>query len=491
MSPILYDLRRTLTGKFTILLIILIVGFTALGAYTMSSSGSGHTSPGNIYHTDVGYYHSNGTYHIVTYTFDGYGTPVINTPISLSVNKTFYNGTSNSAGFYNSSLKSNESRIPVDAGVIVNASASSFLVEPGFAFMQTNMSLINATTSLRITLINQPGSLVYKMYNLFYVGPNDSRSPQLNAYYKAYNSSAAATKAYYGNNLSTSANMTRIGAVGDFYTSSLKVPLTTSNQNSTFVLEFFNATTDKLVTSYPPVDLYTHISRVNQFSTVFAFLSGLYGFFIPIMAIFSSYLYYGKDRTSGVLESVATRPVTKSRILASRFAAVILSIFIALVISISVANILLAQYFGQMLPLSDVFGMVGIFLVVSAAFAGIVFLTSQLSRAQGTVLGVGIVMFIVFDMLWTFLILDLLLFYVFKLSPLAPSTGVVTAILDAINPAGFSSIASSLVTGTFTAGFNSYPASTVGITMVSVSIVGAIWLIVPFAITYYLSRIRD
>ncbi|MCL6091025.1 MAG: ABC transporter permease [Candidatus Thermoplasmatota archaeon] len=489
MSPILYDLRRTLTGKFTILLIVMIVGFTALGAHALSSNGSGNATPSNTYHTDVGYYHSNGTYHIVTYTFDGYGTPVKDAPITLSLNQTkFINGTSNSAGFYNATYVSNNSKIPAVANAYLPNASSPISIIPGFAFLQTNMSRINATTSLQITLVNQPGSLVYKMYNLFYVGPNDSKSPQLAAYYGAYNTSRAAFSAYPYLNES---KMTSLGTVGGFYTSSLKIPLTNANQNKTFTLGLFNTTTGKLVNSHPPAALYTKISQTNQLTIVFAFLSGLYGFFVPIMAIFSSYLYYGKDRTSGVLESVATRPVTKSRILASRFVAVILSIFIALLISISVANILLEQYFGQLLPLSEILGMVGIFLVVSAAFAGIVLLTSQLSRAQGTVLGVGIVLFIVFDLLWSFLILDLLLFDVFRLSPFSPSTGRITAILDAINPAGFTSLASSLYTGTFTGGFNSYSASAVGITLVSVSIVGAIWLIVPFAITYYLSRTRD
>ncbi len=489
MSPILYDLRRTLTGKFTILLIVMIVGFTALGAYTLSSSGSGSVSPSHIYHTDVGYYHSNGSYHIVTYTFDGYGTPVTDTPITLSLNQTkFINGTSNSGGFYNATYTSNGSTIQAAANVYLANASSSFFIIPGHAFLQTNMSRINATTSLQITLVNQPGSLVYKMYNLFYVGPNDSKSPQLAAYYGAYNSTRTADIAYKNLN---ETSMTPFATVGGFYTSYLKIPLTPANQNSTFTLGLFNTTTGKLVNSYPPTVLYTKISQTNQLTIVFSFLSSLYGFFVPIMAIFSSYLYYGKDRTSGVLESVATRPVTKSRILASRFVAVILSIFIALLISISVANILLEQYFGQLLPLSEILGMVGIFLVVSAAFAGIVFLTSQLSRAQGTVLGVGIVIFIVFDMLWSFLILNLLLFDVFRLSPLSPSTGRITAILDAINPAGFTSLASSLYTGTFTGGFISYPASAVGITLASVSIVGAIWLVVPFAITYYLSRTRD
>ncbi|MCL4340983.1 MAG: hypothetical protein M1431_02665 [Candidatus Thermoplasmatota archaeon] len=77
MRDFLYDLKRTLTGKFTIIMIALIVLFTAGIAFAaVSTSSSSATPPGSEAYLLPAVFDSNGTYKVVDYAVNGYGQPV-------------------------------------------------------------------------------------------------------------------------------------------------------------------------------------------------------------------------------------------------------------------------------------------------------------------------------------------------------------------------------------------------------------------------------
>ncbi len=72
-----------------------------------------------------------------------------------------------------------------------------------------------------------------------------------------------------------------------------------------------------------------------------SFFSGLLGFFIPLMAIIGSYSSYGKDRLTGVLESVLARPVTRLSLGVSRYLSTMIAFVLAVAASVGVVDLIL------------------------------------------------------------------------------------------------------------------------------------------------------
>ena len=116
MNGFLYDIKRTLTGKFTIIIVILLVLITGLTAYSVGVTSNSST-PGSVaivmpYMNDTGH---NLT--ISDYAINGYGAPVSGLKISSQLenftgNGTTYvhiKGTTGSNGYFNTTVPYNSS----------------------------------------------------------------------------------------------------------------------------------------------------------------------------------------------------------------------------------------------------------------------------------------------------------------------------------------------------------------------------------------------
>ncbi len=224
-------------------------------------------------------------------------------------------------------------------------------------------------------------------------------------------------------------------------------------------------------------------------------VDSLFGFLIPILAIFMGYFTYGKDRTSGVLESVVTRPVTKSELLVTRFIASIIAILIAVVISVMLVDAGQMSYFRKGMPANMIAALIWIYFVEGASFIGLIYLFAHLVKSQSSLLGLAIALFIVFSLLWS-TVSTIVLVEVFhgSISSLSTLQGQIN--FNFASPSGYGKnvaiYVTHLVTLTSIAGTNIRvnPAS-YGITELSVGAIGIIWMAVPILLAFLLARKRD
>src|SRR3989442_3760704 len=155
----------------------------------------------------------------------------------------------------------------------------------------------------------------------------------------------------------------------------------------------------------PALELRQPLQPIMSTGIASFFFPGVFGFFIPLMAIIGTYSSYGKDRLTGVLESVLARPVTKRGLAMSRFLSTVLSFTLASAAAVGVVDLLLNSIGGSFLDQSYVLSIIAGLVVEVAAFTGLIFLLSHLLRSTGALLGISIVLFVVLDFFWSLIIL--------------------------------------------------------------------------------------
>ena len=158
----------------------------------------------------------------------------------------------------------------------------------------------------------------------------------------------------------------------------------------------------------------------------------------------------------------------------------------------ALSDIIIYKYTGSLLSSSYFFSILGGYLVEAIAFSGLIYLVSQFLKSQGGILGTGIGLFFVMVLFWS----DLMALVLFALHvDSAVKSGVIAALaLDTISPSTFPSLVIDLRSGVYgsTLGISTgYLASSVGITTVSVVLVGLAWLLIPALASFFLARSRD
>ena len=511
MRDFIYDLRRTLTGKFTIVMIVLIVLATVGIAYAAVSFSSGSsTPPGSEAYVYPAVFKTPSGYNVTDFVANGYGQPVAGLKIDSSLVNTTFNkttatygtkmdnlsGTTNGYGYFNKTISlsagnySEYEYYPLYiSGINVSAEFQNPVIEKNATSRGTDYfnSASWQTTSNQsvyfIAKVANPSSKTISNIEIYYASANGSAMPDANLYYYVLNTSN-------NNPQPTPKNMIFYGEIGGFHNKVFTLPLNATANGLTEIIELYPTSggTQPLVSSYPTV-LY---SSTSSGALLEAILQVPYEFLIPILGIFSAYFYYGKDKASGVLESIITRPVTKGRIFASRFIGGAVSFLVALVVAEALSDIIIYKYTGSLLSSSYFFSILGGYLVEAIAFSGLIYLVSQFIKSQGGILGTGIGLFFVMVLFWS----DLMALVLFALHvDSAVKSGVIAALaLDTISPSTFPSLVIDLRSGVYgsTLGISTgYLASSVGITTVSVVLVGLAWLLIPALASFFLARSRD
>ena len=235
---------------------------------------------------------------------------------------------------------------------------------------------------------------------------------------------------------------------------------------------------------------YSPITQSELQSLVFSGTSAILGLLIPILAVFSGYLTYGKDRTSGVLESVLKRPVTRGGLIFSRFVANAVAIIIAVGVSMIISDLIIDHYF--LMYLSDYFSLyfVWTYVVEGLAFLGIVYMFSHIVKSQGALLGASIAVFIVLDLFWS--IIPVAILAALNVSSSSNAYVLGTIAFDYISPSGFSSLVQTMFTGKIgIISSVSIDPSSYGLVAPVLIVVCLLWIAVPFAIAFNLARNRD
>ncbi len=484
-----FDFRKTVTGKFSIAMIIVIILFSVIvGLVFGSLSGSSSNNTLN----SIGYYQNNSL-HIAVLATDQYGNTISGIPISVGYNGNYFNGTSNSKGFFNATIPVtlNQTLLTTQGfeyffyNYSINSLTSGFL---SFGTVYYSNSSNPKLSSFNFNIVNiwsvaQKSSSTNRSIAIFYVGPNGTKAPSLTIYANPYSGSGPINLPVPGTNISTK-GLIEIGTYANFSYIVVPANVGTHNGTGTFVLYLVNST--GTVYQSTVVYLYLNVSTSQVTSVFIAVISELFAFLIPLLAIFSAYLYYAKDKTNGTMESILSRPVTRGRLITSRFLSNVVVSLIALAAGIATIDVLSSRYTGVFLPEYQVLDIIWAYFVIATAFIGLVYLIAQLTKSTGLVLGISIVFYIILVLFWSTLS-SLLLPLALGLVPGTIPYSHAYIIINSFSPIGYANLVTTYLENNIV-GINF---SSLGVSFTEILFVGIVWLVVPFGLAFMLARNRD
>lgn len=232
------------------------------------------------------------------------------------------------------------------------------------------------------------------------------------------------------------------------------------------------------------------ISASQEVSTVVLLMGLIYAFFVPTLGIQTAYSTYAKDRATGVLESVLVRPITRARLILSRFLAVAIASAIALGAALGFLALIFFSETSHTLPAGQLVALYAALLVEALSFAGILFLISHIVRTPGAIMGSAVVTFVLIDIIWFFL-----LFFVGIVGGgIATVQGQAHVVdLEYADPAGFPFLVITWVQGAFFDGTFPTPGGlgSIGISVPGLVAAGVFWTLAPIAAAFLLARNRD
>ena len=490
-----FDFRKTITGKFSIIMIVVIILLSLFAGLLYASFSNINSGPTESI-TSSGYF-ENSSIHVVTIATTEYGNAVSGLPVSVGYNGSYHNGTSNSNGYFNATfpVTVNETLLSEYGENQFTYNYSSPVVNFGLPDYGT-IYYYNNTNSKQNILINyslyqissvpDKTSSTNRSISIFYVGPNGSRAPSLTIYAKPIpmnNSTISVNVPIPGQNISTK-GLIDLGTYSNF--TYIVVPANTGlNNGSGYFLVYLLNHNDTLYRA-TLLHLYSVTSLSAATSGFIFIITELFAFFIPLLAIFSAFLYYAKDKTNGTMESILSRPVTRGRLITSRFVSNVVVSLIALAAGIIVIDILSSKYTGIFLPVNLVLDVIWEYFVIAAAFIGLVYLISQLTKSTGLVLGISIVFFLILVIFWT-LLSSLILPVAFGLVPGTVPYAHAYLVINSFSPTGYANLITSYLEGNVVG----ISFSSLGVSFIEILLVGVFWLIVPFAVAFYLARNRD
>lgn len=509
----LYDLRRTLTGRFTIVMALFIILATVGLTYASASSGTSSAAPQATAYILPNVYSTNGSYEITDLAVNGYGVPVPNLAISSWVylpgafNNTtrtydsgtfhYLNGTTDSGGFVSWPFSSSSTYFYYNYTYQYISGYSVGKTDGYFSDTSTGGNFYPGSTSAS-TYGSRNGTLFYVMkvsnkssqssnnVMVYYAAPQGATMPQVDAYYIVYNGSGQIITP----TPSSPAGMIQFKSMGGANLYVFGIPLNSTASNKYVTIALFNG--NDTVVGGTTGQFYTTVSTGEYLVSI---LNIPFEFLIPIIGIFSAYFYYGKDKASGVLESVITRPVTKGRILVSRYVGTSATFLISLVVALGLADLVLYLHTGSFIQRNYFISMLMGWTVMAIAFSGIMYLVAQFIKSQGAQLGIGIGLFILLVFMWNLVVTELLLLFH---ANMATTSGYLLEMeLSAISPLFYPTMMLAYNSGVYppsTLGFNigsSYSAASLGINLVSVIAIGLVWVVVPAFISFMLARSRD
>ncbi|MGC8547034.1 MAG: ABC transporter permease subunit [Thermoplasmata archaeon] len=489
MKPIVYEIRRTLTSKFVIIMMIAIVGLSALLAYETASTSTsvGISSQPSV---SFGYFINGNNLTMVAYAHDSYGNPVSRVNVYYQYNGTEYIAVSSSNGYANSTF-------PV-------VKAPQILIETNYSYRQFGNRITSPSAQYMVNFssyysglqiipdIVNPSNTSNLGFMVMYIGQNGTPSPPITIIVKATDISSK---------ISDTSNFTYYYNMSSISIAKIYPTISSDNRNMSFLVsaEAANGMPLMLNTGIgkftPFIDLfklsiYTPITQSRLQNLVFSGAASILGLFIPILAIFVGYLTYGKDRTSGVLESVLKRPVTRGELITTRFISNALAILIAGSLAMIITDIIYNHYLHMYFSLLFLIDLIWTYLVEGVAFLALVYLISHVVKSQGALLGAAIGIFVVMDLFWG--IIPIAVISALGISSTSSSYVTVNILFDYVSPAGYSNLVQSLITGKLGSfGGISINPSTYGITDLALAISGFLWMMVPFALAYILARYRD
>jgi ABC-2 type transport system permease protein len=215
-------------------------------------------------------------------------------------------------------------------------------------------------------------------------------------------------------------------------------------------------------------------------------IGGIFGFFVPVIGLVIGNAVYAKDRSTGVMDSVLCRPVTRGELVISRFLALVLSSGAILAAALFVTDLAVVARTGYFI---DPVALAAIFLsllVEAASFGGLIMFLSHVFRSGSTVQGASTTIFVIFSIVW----------YIALIILVAAENNLTDAfqtmfIADYFSPAQYTILMTAYVQHTFLFGILQINPANAGLVLGGLVAGGLAWTLGPFAATYYLATHRD
>ena len=518
MKPVLYEIKKTLTGKAMIVLFAFLVALPVVFAVS-SARSTGETF--NI--NSIGYGEgTNGTYNVSVFLYNGqYWTPIQGTNVGIFTGSNEIYGVTDASGFVNETLRNLtsseadnvsyyysltthgsttifESQIILDQGPS-NPYFTPYTIQHFVNNKLGNYTLYQARLSLMALAVqNRPD---IQTLGLSYNAQGLAGVPPLYVYYKPIFSDTSQTlydSIEYSNitvgskpvnvfNSSYLLNESQLTFFGEFQGAPF-IPLNTMNlatntKTTTYLFEIFSINGTEL--AFAVADLSSPQSSARTTSVFLSDELPLLGLFVPLMAILTGFTTFGRSKLDGSLNYVMVRTVSRWSLISSRFLSNIVAIFIPVAVSIGISSAVFHFYLGTYIPSSTIYLTLWSLLVMSAGFTGLVYLSSSMIRSLGRLVGIIMGVYLIFDLFWSFSgnLIPSLITSTLPYGSLKYAT--VNVMLDYVSPSGFANLVSYIGYGNTSQPFflGNFLPSQVGITMVFIIGIGLLWILVPFLLS--------
>jgi len=464
------------------MLVIILLSLALVPIVKLASAPPTFSSGGT---TVVGFY-SAPNYHFLAYSFNTYGQPVLGNQVNITV--------VDSSGTRSSTVTTNSSGLASLTLSGGSAGQVAYSVKVGAQLVTEGVFPPNVSSGESFGVAGSPLASVQDPSNSsrsdllsFLEGPNGSLPSMFRIYYN-YSSGIGPES-----NNPTESQMKYLGTPSS-YVSIFKLPDMPPNTSSVSLAAFDSNGTLVYLTSYSIESGGGASFAPPTPSEVFTlFVSGVLALVIPLMAILVAYNSYGKDRVTGILESVLARPITRRSLGLSRYLSLVIATSVSLVVTMLVMELISKALLGDILPPTYAASTVLALIVESASFIGIMMLLSQFLRSQGSMILVGIGLWIILDFFWGVLIL----FASFALGIQIGSGNYLGLTIQSsfFNPAQFYSLVGEYLGGlsvsSVIGGSTPISPATYGLTPLTLGITGVFWVLAPLsAFVYYVVR-RD
>ncbi len=214
-------------------------------------------------------------------------------------------------------------------------------------------------------------------------------------------------------------------------------------------------------------------------------IGGIFGFFVPVLGLVLGNSLYARERSTGILDSVLCRPVTRGELVVSRFAALAIAAAAILALSLGLTDLVALVVTGFPIAAVPLLAVYLALLVEVLSFGGLVMLISHLFRSTSAIQGISTTFFVLFSIVWYF---ALILIAVVQGQANALQTIFVA---DYFSPAQYGILATALVQNTFLFGLLPLNSGSIGIGVGAIVAGGCLWSLGPVGATYYLATRRD
>ncbi|AKA48559.1 hypothetical protein IX51_04990 [uncultured archaeon] len=467
-------------------MIVAIVGLSTLLAYESAATFQSSPLVSSTPSVNYGYYISSENITVVTYSYEPSGSPYNGLHIYVnSQNDTSYPLVSNNAGFANVTMPYNQtSKQPLSFNYTYNIFGRTISVPK--TQIAVNPLIMFSGYTIVPRLVDNHNTSNFG-FQVLYVGANGSKAPlthiSVATYQQGETSSEVVSNATYSTNVSGFSVINVFPKIPDhLYNQTFGLAVISNGQNVT--------TSGPYAFPLGRLSTYSPMTQERLQTLVFSGIGPILGFLIPILGVFAAYLTYGKDRTTGVLESVLKRPVTRQGLISSRFVANSVSIVASVIVSMIFADLIIMHYFS--LGLSTYFSLFFIwtYIVEGLSFLALIYMFAHVVKSQGALLGVSIAVFVVMALFWS--IIPFTILAALNIAPASSTYIFASVVFNYASPSGYSSLVQFLFTNHIglLSTLSANPAA-YAVTEPLLIAAGILWIAVPFGIAYYLSKKYD